>query len=180
MNEGKKSLEDQLYCTLSRKSTVEEIQKFIDDGVAIVPGVLAKSIEAGANVNVIKTILRSLAIVPAFSGTFDLAARRNDTREVEEIIRCLVEHGVGFDCARNVDKNKARYSKEIVELLWLAGHLDPEGKGKNIKPEYIIKKLSEDFQVVQRSGFWVAIFYPIRVIWSILRTLYEVNFGKKK
>lgn len=180
MNEGEKSLESRLFGALSRKSTAEEIQKFIHEGVIITPSVIDKAIKAGANAGVIKMLLDLLTIVPAYSDAFDLAAQRGDIEEIEGIIRCLIERGVGFECARGVDKNKALYSKEIVELLWLAGHLDPKEKEKNIKPEYITKNLSEKLQVVQKSGFLYAIFYPILVIWVIIRDLYKVNYGKKK
>ena len=176
-----KSLENRLFGALSEKSTAEDIQKFIHEGVIITPSVIDKAIKAGTNASVIKMLLDSLTIVPSYSEAFDSIARRNDTRESKrKIIRCLVEHGVGFECAVAVNKNRSLYSEEIVELLWLAGHLDPEKKEKDIKPEYITKNLSEKLQVVQKSGFLYAIFYPILVIWGIIRALYEVNFGKKK
>lgn len=181
MNEREKSSENRLFDALSEKSTAEDIQKFIHEGVIITPSVIDKAIKAGTNASVIKMLLDSLTIVPSYSEAFDSIARRNDTRESKgKIIRCLVEHGVGFDCAVAVDKNRSLYSEKIVELLRLAGHLDPEKKEKDIKPEYITKNLSENLQVVQRSGFLFAIFYPIRLICSILRAIYEINSSKKK
>ena len=177
----REKLENRLFGALSGKSTAEEIQKFIHEGVIITPSIIDNAIKAGTNASVIKVLLDSLTIVPSYSEAFDSIARRDDTRESKgKIIRWLVEHGVGFECAVAVNKNRSLYSEEIVELLWLAGHLDPEKKEKDIKPEYITKNLSEKLQVVQKSGFLYAIFYPILVIWGIIRALYEVNFGKKK
>lgn len=181
MNEREKSSENRLFGALSRKRTAEEIQKFIHEGVIITPSVLDNALKAGTNASVIKMLLDSLTIVPSYSEAFDSVARRNDTRESKEkIIRCLVEHGVGFECAVAVNKNRSLYSEEIVKLLWLAGHLTPEEKEKIIKPEYIIKKTSKNFHVVQRSGFLFAVFYPVRLICSILRAIYEINSSKKK
>lgn len=181
MNEREKSLESRLLGTLSRKSTAEEIQKFIDEGVIITPSVIDRAIKAGANVHVIKILLDSLTIVPAYFEAFDLAAQRGDAKEVEGIIRCLVEHGVGFDCASGIEKNDKIYSKKVVELLWLAGLFPlskaytlclPESyrnllsrKGeKNNKSKYVVNNPADKLPFIQKPGFFGAVFFPIFVL----------------